>query len=211
MRYKLMIFDFDGTLADTMPWFVSVINDVAKKFNFRPVQTHEHDTLRNFPGREFLRHLEVPRWKIPLIAAYMHTLMQKDIESIRLFPGVDDMLALLHQADVILAAVSSNSLENVRLVLGSDNAARFHWYECGVALFGKATKLKHVLRKAGVSPAEAIYIGDEIEDVIAAHKINMAAGAVSWGFNSLESLQQNRPDEIFHSLDDIVRLATRSL
>ena len=68
MPYKLALFDFDGTLADSFPWFTTVVNDAADKYGFRRIARHEFDTLRGKSAREMIAHLGVRRWKLPFIA-----------------------------------------------------------------------------------------------------------------------------------------------
>jgi phosphoglycolate phosphatase len=72
--------------------------------------------LRGRSNTEIVRHLGVPLWKLPRIAAEMRRRIAADIAQIRLFAGVDDMLRALDERDLRLAIVSSNSEENVRRV-----------------------------------------------------------------------------------------------
>lgn len=92
MKYKLAIFDFDGTLADSSPWFLSVLNDVAGKYRFKQITQDEVEMLRTFDSRKIIKHLKVPLWKMPLIAREMRARMSCDIDRIALFPGVSLML-----------------------------------------------------------------------------------------------------------------------
>ena len=64
--YDLIIFDLDGTLVDTFPWFLRNLNQVAAKFRFRGVQDHEVEALRHFSARQLIAHLKVPAWKLPI-------------------------------------------------------------------------------------------------------------------------------------------------
>ena len=66
-RYDLVIFDFDGTLADTFPWFCSVINDVADEYGFRRVTENQLEEFRSLGATEIIQRLEVPRRKLPAI------------------------------------------------------------------------------------------------------------------------------------------------
>ena len=61
----LAIFDLDGTLANSFPWFVCVLNGVADQFRFRRVAEHEIGDLRRCGPRELLARLDVPMWKVP--------------------------------------------------------------------------------------------------------------------------------------------------
>ena len=170
MKYKLVIFDFDGTLADTFPWFADIINKVAEKYHFKKITPDEHETIRGFDARGVLKYLGVPLWKMPLIANYIRMLMTHDIQRIALFQGIENVLRRLADLGATLAVVSSNSYENIQHVLGAELATLIAYYECGVSMFGKEAKLRKILKRSGFSPDEAIYIGDEIRDNEAAKK-----------------------------------------
>ncbi len=203
LTYKLAIFDFDGTLADSFPWFASVLNDVADQFGFRRVETDaEVEMLRGLRSRQIIDHLGIPWWKLPLVARHMRRLASKDIERLHLFPGIASMLDRVHAGGVRIAIVSSNTEANVRRVLGPA-AARVERYACGASLFGKAPRFRQVLDAAKVGPHEALCIGDEMRDAEASAKIGIPFGAVSWGFTRLDALMTCAPREVFASADEI--------
>jgi phosphoglycolate phosphatase len=174
----MAIFDFDGTLADSFPWFLAAVNRLAECYRFHPIEPQEVETLRGYPARRLVHHLGVPAWKLPLIARHLRRLMAADISRIALFPGVDRLLHGLAARGAQLAVVSSNSAGNVHRVLGPHNAALIGHYACGVSLFGKPSKLRSVLRRSGVSAGAAICIGDEIRDLEASRAAGIAFGAV---------------------------------
>jgi phosphoglycolate phosphatase len=181
MRYRLAIFDFDGTLADSFPWFMEAMKEIADEFRFRRIEDHEVDALRGYEARRLAAHLGMPMWKMPLVARSMRRRMAADAGRIPLFPGAGAMLRALADAGVTLAIVTSNSEANVRRVLGPENAALVRHYGCGAAIFGKAPKLRKVLRDSGVPAAQALSIGDEIRDLHASRVEGIAFGAVAWG------------------------------
>ena len=119
MKYQLVIFDFDGTLADTYPWFTQVINKVAEKHRFKQIAADEMGTVREYSARQLIQHLCIPLWKVPIIARQMRTLMAEEIDAIRLFIGVDLLLQQLSSKGVKLALVSSNSYEPIPLFVES--------------------------------------------------------------------------------------------
>ena len=203
-QYKLAIFDFDGTLADTFPWFQRVINDVADKFRFRPVLDGEADLLRGMSAQEILVHLGIARWKVPRIARHMRLLMAQNIRSVQVFSGVHAMLRQLSERGLALAVASSNTEENVRQVLGPASAALVNHYACGASIFGKQVKLRAVLRRSGLPPDQIIYIGDEIRDLDAARPLNISFGAVAWGYTRPDRLAALSPTLMFMSVDEIV-------
>lgn len=205
VTYKLVIFDFDGTLADSFPWFQRVFDTLAERYRFPRLTEHEGRTLRGLSARQIIHYLQIPTWKLPLIARHARALAQRDRAQITLFPGVDHMFAELHAAGITLAVVSSNTEETVRHVLGPEAAARITYYACGASIFGKQAHFRRVLKGSGLRPADALCIGDEIRDYEAASAVGMPFGAVAWGYTTLVALQACAPAAVFHQVEDIVR------
>jgi phosphoglycolate phosphatase len=206
MKYKLLIFDFDGTLADTMPWVLTVVDHVAEKYKLPRPDLSTLDQMRRQDARTLIKQYKVPAWKIVLMSRYLHRLMTKDLDKINLFEGVGAMLEQVAQAGVALAVVSSNTRAIVRRVLGPDNVACIRYFECGVSVFGKHAKFKKVLKRARVRPGEALVIGDELRDFDAARRARIPFGAVAWGYTLFDVLRAHAPREAFHEIADIARL-----
>jgi phosphoglycolate phosphatase len=201
--WQLIVFDFDGTLADSFGWFSAALNDIAPRWRFRPIAADAEPMLRQLHAGAILRHLGVPGWKVPLIAADLRRRMGRDIDRIRLFDGVAPMLEGLAEGGLRLAIASSNAATNVERVLGPRLCDLVAARECGAAISGKAARLRRLLRRARLAPGQAIYIGDEIRDIDAARAVGMAAGVVGWGYNDLGALRRQRPDIVFRRVADI--------
>ncbi len=204
MKYKLLIFDFDGTLADSFPFFLEQFDTLADTHGFRRLDRGELETLRGYTVPQLMKHVGLPLWKIPRVALHFKTLMAQNIERIKLFDGMDSALRLLSQQGASLALVTSNSYENARAVLGPENASLIAHYECGASLFGKGGKLKRVLAGSGFARDEVLCIGDEIRDIEAAHGENLDCAAVAWGYTRLEALLAHAPEMSFSSVDDMM-------
>jgi phosphoglycolate phosphatase len=206
--YSLAIFDLDGTLADSFPWFLRTINDVADRFGFRRVADEDVEGLRHASTREILGRLQVPLWKLPAIARHARRLKAEAAAEIALFAGVEEMLRTLAENDVQLALVTSDSEANAREKLG-DFAALFAHFDCAASLFGKPAKFRRIIRRAGVEPGKVISIGDEVRDIEAARAVGIACGAVSWGYAAPAALRALAPDHMFTQMEEIADVVCR--
>jgi phosphoglycolate phosphatase len=204
-KYKLAIFDLDGTLSDSFPWFLRVVNSIADKHRFKRIEDSDVEMLRGKSSREVIRYLKVPIWRMPAIARDLRRLKSESVDTIPLFAGVDLMLRELSKSGVVLAVVSSDSEPNVRQALGK-NVELISRFACGASLFGKAAKYKAVLKRTGIPAADAICIGDEVRDGEAATQAGIDFGAVSWGYAKPEALRQTAPVLMFDSVAAISRL-----
>lgn len=206
--YSLVIFDFDGTLADSFPWFCSVLNQTADRFGLSRVTDEQIARLRHRSTRDALSELGVPPLKLPAIAIYMRELALQAVEQIPLFPGADGMLERLKTAGVRLALVSSNGEAAVRQVLG-DATPLFDAFNCGTSLWGKAGKFRGMLRRFGSEKAEVLTVGDEIRDIDAAREAGLPVGTVTFGYNSRAALAAGQPTHLFESYDELVAAVLR--
>jgi phosphoglycolate phosphatase len=165
VRYKLVLFDSDGTLVDSLPWFRVAFNEVSVRHGLPPVSEADQELLRGLTTGELLKHLRVPLLKMPALMAAMRRLM--------------------------------GERKNVRGILGPENAGLISFWACGASMFGKPSKLRTVLKSAGVSARDTIYLGDEVRDAEAARKVGMDYGAVAWGYHRIETLRAQGPAEVF--------------
>ncbi len=211
MKFKLALFDFDGTLADSALWFLNELNQLAAEMKLRRIEEGDFEKLRGFSSKQIMEYLRLPKWKLPILMNRMRSAAARENTGIKLFQGVDTMLLALQKKGVALGIVSSNAEANIRRILGAENASRIQHFSCGASLFGKAAKLRDVLRRARVSPAEAIYIGDEIRDAVACREVGIPFGAVSWGYATPEALGAEKPYLVFNSVTDIVEAVSGRL
>lgn len=197
MSYRLAIFDFDGTLADSFPFLLSVFNRIADEHGFKRIDVTQVERLRHYGTRDMMRHIGMPPWKLPLAAASFKTLMRENAGQVRLFPEVDTVLRELARGDITLTIVSSNAEDNVRQVLGPELAPLISQYECGMSIFGKTARIRKVLKRAAITADAALYIGDSSTDAEAARKAGVAFAAVHWGYAPIEVLRKAAPEHEF--------------
>lgn len=207
MKYELIIFDFDGTLVDTLPWLLRHLDEITDRFGIRRVDPSEVESLRTLSARELMRHLKVPVWRLPAISAHVRRLAKGDWESLSVFPGIFDSLDTLHRNGAKIAVVSSNSKEIIRLILQPALSIICH-IEGAVPLFGKAARLRRVTRSVGVDCTSVLSVGDEIRDAVAAWKAGIAFGAVGWGMTNPKTLLAQSPSKFFGCVEDLKLLQT---
>lgn len=205
-RYGLVIFDFDGTLADSGDWFLSIADHLAERFKFRKVARDEIEALRGRTTRDVIRYLGIPRWKLPAMGRYIHALLAQQTDRIALFDGVSALLDQIVASGARIALVTSNAEHNARAILGPEIAGKITWFECGASLFGKAPRYRKVLKKSGVPRERAFSIGDETRDIAAARKVGICCGAVLWGYANRAALTALEPDAVFETPQAVAEL-----
>jgi len=203
-RYRLAIFDYDGTLADSLPWFRSVFQDLITRHDLAPVNSDELDGLRGLSGREIMARLQMPMWKLPAISRDMRRRKLAAAGDISSFSGVPKLLTDLQGLGIKTALVSSDSEASVRLGLGP-SAALISRFDCGASVFGKHHKFRRVARHLGTRPSDIICIGDELRDIDAARAAGMDSGAVAWGYALPATLQAAGPTHFFNSIEEMTQ------
>lgn len=196
MPPRLVILDFDGTLADSWPWFRAILPDTMRHFGLAPITPDQAEAMRGEAPRDILRRLGLPAWQIPRIALHLRRSAQAAPPP-SLFPGIPAMLTRLHAAGVTLAIASSNSARQIARSLGPELDALVAHRAVEASLFGKAGRFRTLLRDSRIAPAEALAIGDETRDIEAAREARIPCGAVTWGYATPARLTAERPDAIF--------------
>jgi phosphoglycolate phosphatase len=203
-QIDLVIFDFDGTLADSTAWAIRAVRPLAERFKFKAVTEDEIAMLRGRSSREIIDYLGLPLWKVPLVAAHGKKMMAAEAHAIPLFAGTSDLLRGLSAAGLRLAIVSSNSEATIRSILGAELAGLVDHYGCGAAIFGKASKFKAVVKAARIPKDRVLCIGDETRDIEAAREAGLACGAVEWGYATRRALADHGPTMMFAAMDEII-------
>jgi phosphoglycolate phosphatase len=199
---RLVLLDFDGTLADSFPWLLGALAGVAARFDLPNPDPARLEALRGEDAAAVLRALSVPRWRLPAIAVHLRRLA-REAPPPPLFPGVPEMLERLAASGIVLGIASSNSAAQIRRTLGPALVARIGHVAAEASLFGKAGRFRRILREARLPPAQALAVGDELRDIAAARAVGIAAGAVAWGYAHPARLRAEAPDAFFATPEEI--------
>jgi len=222
MVYKGVIFDLDGTLADTLADIGDSMNRVLTGNGFPP---HPVSEYKSFIGRGLenlvISALPEGHRSSPVISACLSGMMEdygkNCLVRTRLYDGIREMLGELRDKGLKLGIFSNKADELTQiivrallsdyffeLVLGASPAVPKKPDPAGALLIGK---------KMGISPANIIYMGDSDVDMKTAVKAGMLAAGALWGFRSAGELQENgaavllgSPGELLDIIDGVVRL-----
>lgn len=205
-RYRLVLFDFDGTLADSFPFFMDVLDELGRRHGFRPVTPQDMALMRSQDVRANMRLVGLAPWKLPLVAASFIRLM-RERGDVPLFDGVADVLRHLHGSGLRLALVTSNSADNARRTLGPQLVALFERCEGRSGLLSKHAHIRRVLARSGVDASEALYVGDQLSDLEAARRARVDFGAVAWGYGDIEALRGAGAEQVFRNVQALGQLA----
>jgi phosphoglycolate phosphatase len=201
---QTLIFDFDGTIADSMEALIDVFRDLT---NYdKPLTKKDLEHFRRLPALQIAKELHIPLWRIPILVAKGRGLLSQKLGQVPIFDGIDTALATLQKQNYDLQIMSSNSRENVAAFLQRHQLLQyFSSIHGSVGLFSKAGVLKSIVRKQRLHLENCWYIGDEARDIEAAQKAHMRVAAVAWGFNAPELLEAMHPDVLVKSPKDLLQ------
>jgi phosphoglycolate phosphatase-like HAD superfamily hydrolase len=168
---KTLIFDFDGTLADSF----ELVIEIAYELTGMPRQSDDEvNRLRHLPLLKAVREMHIPLRLAPRFLVKGRQKMLERIHEVHPFPGIPEVLKELHANGYHLLVTSSNSEHNVRAFLRTNELeSYFDGVYGGASLFNKASSLKKVIKRNKLDAGDCFYVGDEVRDIVAATKVGM--------------------------------------
>ncbi len=206
MKYKYVVFDFDGTLADTEDMVFTIYLDLADKFKFKKVSKDELYKLKKLSAFEVIDHLDIKKWDLPGLMRRGRKVLHGMIENIDLCKeGMKDVLCEMEDNNIMVGVLTSNSKKNVFKFISNHDLDMFTFIE-NAGLRGKEKKLLKIIAKYGMNKDEILYVGDEIRDVKAMDHIGIDVAAVDWGYNDRESLEASGPDYLISEPEKLLEI-----
>ncbi len=209
MAQKILIFDFDGTIADSHSYIIKIANQLAPEFKYNLISSEETNALRNKSSKEIIQHLEVPLMKIPSILTRAKKEFYKGLDTLKPFDGIKETLLQLKESNRSMGILSSNSSENVNQFLENHDLKLFDFIHTTSKVWTKNTSLKKLVQKKGYLLEDILYIGDEIRDIVAANKLGIDIIAVGWGYNSEAALSKHNPSHLAQTPEELLELCTK--
>lgn len=199
---KIIVFDFDGTLCDSLQIAITEFNELASKWNINPINGIAQ--IRNFPLQTVLETHGVTYWKLPIIKYQLVQNIAGHVPNMKTFPELRETLMELKNQGYILGILSSNSYDNINQFLEQQGLKVFSFVYHGISLFGKARLLRKIKQMANGSAI--FYVGDENRDIQAAKETNIPVIAVTWGYQSKNLLTQYSPEYMVESPQELLNI-----
>ena len=208
LRFSTLIFDLDGTLADTLPLIYESFNDAFEPVTGKKMSPEEIRGLFGPPDNEVIRAALDPEHQQAAIDRYVSTYERRHRDLVELFEGMDRLLADLHKQGVKLAVVTGKSRNTALMTLDLLGVRdRFDVVYAGddverqkpdpMALELALDVLAHD------DPASAAMIGDSAADVIAGKGAGITTIGVLWGSPDHPELLAAGPDVVCGSIADL--------
>jgi len=204
--FKEIIFDFDGTVADSFGVMMEIFEEHKKEFGFEKFGDEELKIYREQGVANLIKERKISIWKILKILKVGKKLMNQKIISVKPFEGMREILMKLKEKGIILGIISTNSEENIKDFLKKNKIEVFDYVVGKGSLFGKTRIIKNILRKRKLNKNQVLYVGDEVRDIEACKKIDIKIAAVTWGFSDEKLLRKNKPDFLINNPNNLPRI-----
>jgi len=201
---KTIIFDFDGTIADTLDSVVKIVNDHAEHFGYKKVTKEDIPYLQGKKPKEILSYLGISIFKLPLWIKKIHSEINKEISKMAPTVNISPFLSELHYDENFhLGILTSNTQENVKQFLYKNELNFFDFIRTGKSVFGKSHMINKIIKERQVNKSVVFYVCDEVRDIEAAKKSGIKSVAVSWGYNTKDALLKENPDFLADTPDEL--------
>ena len=211
--YKLAIFDFDGTLVDSAPGIVDVMRDVCVEYKFSDQTLALWSQMIGiplfrqveilFPDRKRDFHEEVT-------ARYRDIYDLRSIEICPLFPGLEEMLRTLRDAEILISIASSKRRHLIDTVLEYHNLVHYFALVVGAEEVKKhkpdPEAVLFSLEKLGIAGDDSVVIGDSSFDLDMARNANVDAIGVTTGIHTADYLAKSEPRFVVSSLQEVLSI-----
>lgn len=204
---KVLIFDFDGVLADSLTPMLRYAQQVCGELGYPCDPTQEDlEALERMEFSEYGLQLGIPPEKIDAFVKCNFELFNSREESLAIFPGMVNVISRL--ADILtLAIITGNSRKTVYNFLQAHKLTnQFSIVLAAEDDGNRVEKIQNITAKFNRRNTEYYLIGDAISDVRAAQKAGIKSVAVGWGHQSMQKLLKGNPDYTVGNPADLLKL-----
>jgi phosphoglycolate phosphatase len=195
---SVIIFDFDGTLADSFQAALEIFYDVTGREN--KLTTVDIERLRGSTVVHVASELNIKLWQMPRLLIQGRKLMGEKMSEVTVYQGITEVIKQLHKDGHKLFIMSTNSKRNIQAFLSVNGLEKLFIKVYGnVGILSKANVLKHLIKSQNLDLNDSWYVGDEVRDIHAAKKAGVRIISVGWGYNSAEVLSNYKPTKLISS------------
>lgn len=209
---QVVIFDFDGTLANSISLAIRIYNDHAAHFGSLPITESDLSLLRQLVrDKGYASALKAKHVRISRLPAMLVTIskeMRAHMAEVKPYEGVILALEELKAKGYRLGVLTSNQEHIVREFLETHQYPLFDFIVSEKTLFGKDKALKRIIKKFALDKRGVVYVGDETRDVVACHKAGIDVIGVGWGVAGPEGFSKAKPTKLIQSPQEIVQTVT---
>ena len=198
-----VIFDFDGTLANTLELVARIYNEHHKEFGSQPIDMSELATYQKLGYKKAAKKAGIKWYKIPKIIRTISHEMKQHMDEVEPFPGVIALVGKLQKEGVSVGVLTSNSHELVTDYFASQKFPEFDFVVSEKTLFSKEKALRNIIEHRELDPQRVVYVGDEPRDVTSCHKAGIRVIGVDWGVGGVEGLTPVKPHSIVHTTKEL--------
>jgi len=204
---EVVVFDFDGTVADTVALSFKIYNQLSEEFGYKKLAGREqYLELFHKSAPAVIKAIGLSPLKLPRLASEGKRLFRENLDQVKVFKGLAEVLAQLAKSHR-LVIISSNLRELIEEFLERHGLRQY--FELVLGAEGGESKfklLKHYLAQSGGRPEDAWLVCDTTRDVKDGKKLGMKVIAVTWGYHHLEVLKRERPDFMVDRPEELLQI-----
>jgi phosphoglycolate phosphatase len=208
-RFQLLIFDWDGTIADSLHQIVNAIRFAINELGF---PERDEELIRSIIGlglneafERLFPGIDAVQCK-SMASHYREFYLSTTSDGIRLFPDVAETIKLLYDNGHDLAVATGKSRRGLdRALRESGMFEYFHYTRCADETFSKPhpQMLEEIMEIFASGPEQALMIGDSEHDLQMAVNAGVASAAVTYGAQNSKYLLKFKPVACFNNLREL--------
>lgn len=200
---RTILFDFDGTLADSFSVVVEIFYDLTGHAHIEDPEQIQR--LRRLPIMKVVKEFHIPAYRVPRLLVKGRKMMGERMEDVQPFKGIPEAMAELQKQGHTLYIMSSNSKQNVEAFLDANGLTRYVTKVYGnIGLLNKAGAIRKVIRQNNLNAQDCVYVGDEVRDIDGAQRAGIPVVSVGWGYNDATLLQSRQPNALIYQPEKLV-------
>lgn len=203
MKKRYLVFDFDGTIANTVEPAMKLANGILKDMGENTLTDEQMEGLRDKSYMEIIQSFNVPVWKVPGLLLKLRTTLLENFDMIKPYPHIAQLLKKLSKEGYYMYVLTSNDKEFVQKFLEVFEITVFEDIYSEMNIFGKGDALKKFMDIQNIDPHDIIYVGDEVRDIEACKKNDATVISVTWGFNTEDKLKEAGPTAIANTPEEL--------